>query len=251
MIFGQKHPLEKRAETIADNIRGKLTRMGMCHRVKYREFDELFQVEFSQVEASPSLVRLRINVDTLPKLVTTARLKSDEVLNDLGHTLGHLVTFEDHDKKQGCWFIVHLDERGGIPSYVPFRQMIRSYPDNPSPLMVPLGYGRHGPMWQDLRDMPHLLVAGATKKGKSVLIHALLGSILCMPPDRLKLFFADLKGGMTLGKYKRIPHMSNKHYVKSADGLPPLLLLLQEEMERRANAMEHVAEDIDEWKSRS
>jgi hypothetical protein len=114
-------------------------------------------------------------------------------------------------------------------------------------MTIPVGMGLTGPVWRDLRGMPHLLVAGATGKGKSVLVHAVLSTLLHIPPTRLKVVLADLKGGMTLGKYKRIPHLARQHYVNRAEDLPLLLLAIQTEMQRRAEAMENVAEDIDEW----
>lgn len=246
-MFRKVHPLEQQATEIAETVRAKLTRMGLRHRAKGRDYDELYQVEFSQIEASPGFVRLRIDVDMLPEGVTTAKLKDDVTLTDLGHTLGYAVTFEDRDKKQGCWYVVHLGERDGIPRLVRFGDFINSYPERPAPMTIPIGAGLQGPMWRDLREMPHLMVAGATGKGKSVMVHGILATLLSLPPSRLRVVLADLKGGMTLGKYKRIPHLSKEHYVRRADELPAVLLALQTEMQRRAEAMENTAEDIDEW----
>jgi hypothetical protein len=243
----RKHPLEEQALDLAEQLRNKLTRMGFRDRVKGREFDEVFQVEWRQIEASPQFVRLRIDVDVLPQSAPTSKLKNEEVLNDLGHTLGYTVTFEDRDKKAGCWFVIHLSDHHGIPKHVRFKDFIGTYPANPAPMTIPVGMGLTGPVWRDLRGMPHLLVAGATGKGKSVLVHAVLSTLLHIPPTRLKVVLADLKGGMTLGKYKRIPHLARQHYVNRAEDLPLLLLAIQTEMQRRAEAMENVAEDIDEW----
>lgn len=243
----RSHPLEQRAALIADQVRDKLTRMGMRHRTKYRDYEDLYQVEWRAIEASPDFVKLRIDVDLLPEGVTTAKLKDETTLTDLGHTLGHAVTFEDRDKKEGCWFVIHLGERDGIPRYVPFGGFMHSYPPNAAPMTIPIGAGLTGPVWRDLRSMPHLLVAGATGKGKSVMVHALLATLLHIPPARLRVVLADLKGGMTLGKYKRIPHLSREHYVNRAQDLPLVLFAVQQEMQRRAEAMENTAEDIDEW----
>jgi S-DNA-T family DNA segregation ATPase FtsK/SpoIIIE len=55
-----------------------------------------------------------------------------------------------------------------------------------SPLTVALGKDIAGrPVWADLAAMPHLLIAGATGTGKSVLIHAMLASILFRPPPMM------------------------------------------------------------------
>jgi hypothetical protein len=225
----------------------KLTRMGLKHRAKFRDYDELYQVEFSQIEVSPDTVRLRIDVDSLPEGVTTTRIRDDAVLTDLSHALGHPVSYDGRVPSQGCWLIIHLGEKDRIPTYVPFGQFIQSYPDNPKPLTIPIGHGLMGPMWRDLRELPHLLVAGATGKGKSVMIHSIIATLLHLPPNRLKLVLCDLKGGMTLGKYKKVPHHHRALYVRRAEELPRVLLALQEEMQSRVETMENIAEDIDEW----
>ena len=41
-MFARKHPLEIQAHEIADQLRAKLTRMGMRHRVKRRDYDDLY-----------------------------------------------------------------------------------------------------------------------------------------------------------------------------------------------------------------
>ncbi|MBI4668666.1 MAG: DNA translocase FtsK 4TM domain-containing protein [Elusimicrobia bacterium] len=56
----------------------------------------------------------------------------------------------------------------------------------------------------DLTDMPHLLIAGATNSGKSVLIHALIVSLLYrLTPDDLKLVLIDPKRLMEV-RYGRL-----------------------------------------------
>lgn len=246
-LFRQTHPLEDQANEIADRLQRKLTRMGMEHRraVRGADYEEQAIVRFRAVEASPECVRLRIDVDALPRGVTTARLKDDDVLTDLGHTLGHLITFEDKNKREGVWFCVWLKESNGLPSRVEFSDFCKTYPARTPALTIPIGVGIDGPRWVDLRSLPHLLIAGATGKGKSIFLHSIIASLLNLPPARLHFVFVDLKGGMELGRYKRVPHTSRAHYVRTAKELPLLLTALQAEMERRAAAMEDLADDID------
>ncbi|MEP6995353.1 MAG: DNA translocase FtsK 4TM domain-containing protein, partial [Acidobacteriota bacterium] len=64
---------------------------------------------------------------------------------------------------------------------------------SPSLLTLALGKDIHGePVVDDLRAMPHLLIAGTTGSGKSVAINALITSILYKAsPDQVKLILID------------------------------------------------------------
>lgn len=76
------------------------------------------------------------------------------------------------------------------------------------PLTFVLGRDVSGtPMSADLAKMPHMLIAGATGSGKSVMINALLTSLLYRnSPSDLKLILVDPKR-VELGLYNNIPHL--------------------------------------------
>ncbi|MGE4552557.1 MAG: DNA translocase FtsK 4TM domain-containing protein [Desulfovibrionaceae bacterium] len=75
-------------------------------------------------------------------------------------------------------------------------------------LTVALGKDISGrPQVADLARMPHLLMAGATGKGKSVCLNSMLVSLLFRwDPDRLKLLLVDPKR-IELSVYAELPHL--------------------------------------------
>ena len=61
---------------------------------------------------------------------------------------------------------------------------------------------------EDLSKMPHLLVAGASGKGKSVCLSAIInGFLMCRTPEQLRLILVDPKGGTEFKVYERLPHL--------------------------------------------
>ncbi len=93
---------------------------------------------------------------------------------------------------------------------ISLRDVIESEKFRSSPSLLTLGLGKdiHGePIVDDLRAMPHLLIAGTTGSGKSVSINALLTSILFKArPDQVKLILIDPKM-VELEIYEHLPHL--------------------------------------------
>ncbi len=76
------------------------------------------------------------------------------------------------------------------------------------PLVVALGKDIAGhPIVADLTEMPHLLIAGATGSGKSVMLNAIIAGLLfrCTPLD-LRLLLIDPKR-VEFAHYANIPHL--------------------------------------------
>jgi S-DNA-T family DNA segregation ATPase FtsK/SpoIIIE len=90
------------------------------------------------------------------------------------------------------------------------REVVESpeFGNSTSKLTNALGKDIHGRIRvSDLASMPHLLIAGSTGAGKSVLINSLVISMLYKAtPDELKLVLVDPKR-LELGLYEDIPHL--------------------------------------------
>ncbi len=90
------------------------------------------------------------------------------------------------------------------------RELLESevFQSSASRLTVALGKGIDGASnVTDLTRMPHLLIAGATGSGKSILLNALICSVLYKStPDEVKLILIDPKR-LELGSYQDIPHL--------------------------------------------
>ncbi len=101
-----------------------------------------------------------------------------------------------------------------VPNYnretIYLREVVESqeFGNSPSKLTNSLGKDIHGRIRvADLATMPHLLIAGSTGAGKSVLINSLIISMLYKAtPDELKLVLVDPKR-LELGLYEDIPHL--------------------------------------------
>jgi len=77
-----------------------------------------------------------------------------------------------------------------------------------SKLVVALGHNVAGePVVADIARWPHILIAGSTGSGKSVLIHSFLASILFRAtPDEVRFILVDPKR-VELTQYNGIPHL--------------------------------------------
>ncbi|AEV95072.1 DNA translocase FtsK [Pediococcus claussenii] len=94
-------------------------------------------------------------------------------------------------------------------SPVGFRDVIEAQaPHSDAPLQVPIGRDVSGNLvLSDLVKMQHLLIAGATGSGKSVMINVIItGLLMNARPDEVKFILIDPKK-VELGVYNDIPHL--------------------------------------------
>ena len=98
----------------------------------------------------------------------------------------------------------------------------------------------HGePYYSDLATMPHLLIAGATGRGKSIGLQSLITSILYKSTrDEVQFIFIDPKR-IELGVYADIPHLKTEVVVEPKKAANALRWAVAE-MERRYRLLAEV-----------
>ena len=138
--------------------------------------------------------------------------------------------------------VVTLTDSVGIevandhPSIVPMRAVLNdeAFRSSKAELPVAIGYTIQQKVKVfDLADAPHLLVAGATKQGKSVGLNVIVTSLLyAKHPSELKLVFIDPK----MVEFSAYAHLL-KHYLA--------VLPCNDEREERDNAIVKKADNAD------
>jgi S-DNA-T family DNA segregation ATPase FtsK/SpoIIIE len=133
---------------------------------------------------------------------------------------------------------------------ISLRQILESeeFRNSSSPLTISLGKDINGRIKVAALDsMPHLLIAGSTGAGKSVMINSMIMSILYKStPDEVRMIMIDPKR-LELGLYEGIPHLLTPVITdakKATNALRNAVL----EMERRLRLLaEQGARNIDQY----
>jgi len=113
-----------------------------------------------------------------------------------------------------------------------------AFASSDKPLLLSLGRSITGtPYYADLGRMPHLLVAGTTGAGKSIMMHDFIVSLLYRcGPERLRFIMVDPKR-VELTAYNSIPHLLTP-VITDAKKAILAIKWLGKEMERRYNILE-------------
>ena len=122
--------------------------------------------------------------------------------------------------------------------------MAKSY----TPIEFALGKDISGnPVKINLKDAPHLLIAGATGSGKSVCLNSLICSLVYkFSPDVLRFIMVDPKM-VELKVYNGIPHLLTDVITKPKESII-ILKYLVAEMDKRYTMLDRVgARDIDKY----
>lgn len=116
-------------------------------------------------------------------------------------------------------------------------------------LTIPVGVDVNGKAVQVLlSEMPHLLIAGATGSGKSVIIHAIITALTQeMSDDKMQLILIDPKR-VELVAFSKLKHLKGRKIIYEYDDGVRALMNLTDIMEERYQTLEkHQCRNIEEY----
>jgi S-DNA-T family DNA segregation ATPase FtsK/SpoIIIE len=138
--------------------------------------------------------------------------------------------------------LVGIEVPNKVRSIVTLRNLITqtAYQDATSPLLLALGRNVSGaPVYTDITDGPHMLVAGATGTGKTIFLNTLILSLLYKcTPETLRMIMVDPKR-VEFQHYNDIPHLLCPVIYDATKTINALQWLIHE-MERRFEVFSEV-----------
>ena len=197
---------KQQAKLLEHRIIEKLTQLRFCYFVtKNDQVHVKKRITFSHVEVSP--YAYVFHVRQVPFGVKFTDIAQEWVTNELCATVNKKVRIELDT--WGLRVTVEVGSTLSIPNFVPFKDMVDSFPKTSAPLSFVAGMSTNGALvYRNLSDGPHMIIAGTTGAGKSNEENVLITSIIYRNDPRLvKLVLFDMKGGVEFNFYEGIPHL--------------------------------------------
>ncbi|MBF0363669.1 MAG: DUF87 domain-containing protein [Oligoflexia bacterium] len=97
-----------------------------------------------------------------------------------------------------------------------------------------IGHTLKGVITQNINELPHMLIAGTTGSGKSIMFKQMIVSLMKSSPY-LQVFLLDLKSGIEMQDFQHFPNVT---VVKDIRKAVLLLNKIKEEMDRRFSYLE-------------
>ncbi|MBF0294591.1 MAG: TerD family protein [Magnetococcales bacterium] len=132
---------------------------------------------------------------------------------------------------------------------VPLRRILEAVQAQRNRLLLPLGVdARGGPVVADLEQLPHLLVAGTTRSGKSVALHGIMcGLMLRNPVAAVRLVLVDPKRS-EFSLYDNAPHLLAPVVTEARQAVEALHWLTGEMESRYQRMRELGVRNLDGWR---
>ncbi|MBI5005110.1 MAG: DNA translocase FtsK, partial [Candidatus Lloydbacteria bacterium] len=200
-------------------------------------------IEMDEISIGPSVTRYAFKPAEGVKLSRIVGLQNDIALALAAHPLRIEAPIPGKS-------LVGIEIPNSIKTTVGLATLLsdKEFTERQNPLLFSLGKDISGKAhFADLGKMPHLLVAGTTGSGKSVMIHTVITSLLYRnSPEILKFIMIDPKR-VELTLYNSIPHLLTPVVTDPKKAILALKWATKE-MERRYDVLETEAvRDIDSY----
>ncbi len=190
-------------------------------------------VEMDEVSIGPSITRFAFKPAEGVKLSRIVALQNDLSLALAAHPLRIEAPIPGKS-------LVGIEIPNSTKSLVGLASLVGSkdFAESPHPLYVSLGRGITGASYfANLAKAPHILIAGTTGSGKSVVIHTFITSLLYRnSPEQLRFIMIDPKR-VELTMYNKLPHLLTPAVTDPKRAILVLKWAIKE-MERRYNILE-------------
>lgn len=203
----------------------------------------------ADINLGPAVTQYALEAERGTKLAAITNLSSDLALALASKTGTVRIEAPIPGKSQ-----VGVEVPNLRPQLVTLKEILTSgeMSQEKSKIAVALGRDVSGtPAIDDLSRMPHVLIAGSTGSGKSILLRSLLATILFRAsPEEVRLILVDPKR-VEFSGYDGIPHLLMPVIVEPEKTLPALKWALAEMNRRYRQFQEAGARDIDDFNAKS
>jgi hypothetical protein len=259
IMKAKKRNLEAEAHKLNILIPNSYASMGIEYvRTSHKghEREKIQRVSFSKWEWTVDGNTFYGKVRYIPYGHMATELVRDEVLTGLSFSVGHPVGGRCDDSGGGVMISVAVAGKLDMPDLVKFEGALPLISESAPPLSVFVGVGENGSKHvYNLEELPHLLIGGTTGSGKSVMLTAILATIIARnSPKDIRLLLADLKQ-VDLTLFEGVPHLLTKEIpeipegiVKKDEQIIPMFKWLEKENNRRQAMFGHERiRNLAEW----